>query len=302
MDLHQLEIFVQVAERRGFASAASALHLSQPTVSAHIAALERELQTQLIRRTTRQFELTPQGERLYVYASSILKLRNKAVRELSGGDKTVLHIGASSVPGQCLLPQVLTVFHAAWPQTQLQIVRSDSVDVIQRVSEGSLDLGLVGTQVESASTFVPIAEDELIIAAPNLPQYRQLYGAPLPVLLQQPFLLRADHSGTLREAEQYLTQIGLPLQQRNIIAHISDPEILRRCIVQGLGISIVSRRTVAEQIEQGTILPFPLRDKPLTRKLYLVYLPGSYLPKTVADFAATVCRMFPMDTASVVEQ
>lgn len=292
MDLHQLKIFTTVAEHRGFATAAAALHLSQPTVSSHIAALERELQTQLIRRTTRQFTLTPQGEKLYSYASNILKLRNKAVRELSGGGRSVLSVGASSVPGQCLLPQILAAFCREQPQVRLEVIRSDSMDVIQRVSEGTLDVGLVGTQIESPCTFLPIADDELILAAPNLPQYRALLDAPVQVLLQQPFLIRTDRSGTLHETEQYFAQLGLPPQPPNTVAHIADPEILRQCIVQGLGVSVVSRRTVEEQIAQGSILQIPLGEKPLTRQLYLTYLPSSYPPHIVLDFIKIINRMF----------
>ena len=83
MDIRQLEAYVYTVKYRSFSLAAQKLYLSQPTVSAHICNLEKELHTQLLKRTTKTLSVTPAGQTLYQYAAEILDLRHKAVLALS---------------------------------------------------------------------------------------------------------------------------------------------------------------------------------------------------------------------------
>ena len=75
MDFRQLEAFIATVDRQSFSAAADSLYLSQPTISSYIHSLERELNTQLIRRTTKKFEVTPNGQQLYDYAAALLRLQ-----------------------------------------------------------------------------------------------------------------------------------------------------------------------------------------------------------------------------------
>ena len=90
MDIHQLQIFANVAECKGFLAASKKMHLSQSTVSTHVSALEHELGKKLIRRTARNFELTEDGVKLYKYAVDILLLHRKAIMEVGGNGSEFL--------------------------------------------------------------------------------------------------------------------------------------------------------------------------------------------------------------------
>ena len=81
MDFRQLEAFIATVDHQSFSAAAEALYLSQPTISSYIHSLERELNTQLIRRTTKKFEVTVNGQQLYEYAVALLRLQQKAITE-----------------------------------------------------------------------------------------------------------------------------------------------------------------------------------------------------------------------------
>ena len=89
MDIRQLEAYVYTVKYRSFSLAAQKLYLSQPTVSAHICNLEKELHTQLLKRTTKTLSVTPAGQTLYNYAAEILDLRHKAILELSNEQETM---------------------------------------------------------------------------------------------------------------------------------------------------------------------------------------------------------------------
>ena len=295
MDFRQLEAFVSTVEHKSFSAAAAALYLSQPTISSHVHSLEKELRVQLIHRTTKRFEVTSEGQRLYEYAVALLQLQKKAINELSDAPKKELHIGASSVPGQCILPQILGNYRQLCPDVCFQVVFSDSLDIIQQVSNGTLDIGLVGTTAESRCAFVPLVSDELVVAVPNTPHYQELISSrtPLSQLLKEPIIMRTDHSGTMRETQQFLQRLQISMDDLNIIAYMNDAAAIQNCVIQGLGVSIMSRQTVEASAQRGDLLMVPLGEHALLRKLYIVYRESEFLPRTSLDFIRFFAEQFP---------
>ena len=136
MNLKQLEAFVRVAETKNFSAAARQLFLTQPTVSAHIAALEKELNTCLLVRSTKGVALSESGKELYAYAEQMLELEQK-IRErfgLAGRQSgSVLRIAASTIPAQYLLPGIMAQFRGEYPEEQLKLFETDSGGVIEMI-------------------------------------------------------------------------------------------------------------------------------------------------------------------------
>lgn len=287
MDIRQLEAFVYTVKYQSFSLAAQKLYLSQPTVSSHICKLEKELGTQLLKRTTKTFSITPAGQTLYNYAAEILNLQQKAVLELSNERKQLLHIGVSTVPSLYLLPELLAAYHRKMPDVYFHTSCSDSIDVIQKVADGVCDIGLVGTRSSDTSCeFLMITSDELVIAAPATPHFQEYQKQPNPLkkLLQEPFLLREDNSGTKQETLYFLKNEGLSLDDLNVIAVMDDAVSLQRCITLGMGISILSRATVQTDAQMGKVLIFPLGQSAFLRKLYIVYSPARFMSDQTAHF------------------
>lgn len=285
MDFHQLEVFVKTVEHQSFSVAAEILFLSQPTVSTQIRALEQELHTELIRRTTKSFSITPDGQRLYAYACSLLELRRKAVRELDGTQRRELSIGASSIPGLRFLPRVLTLFHRQFPNIQLRTTSGDSLNIIQQVESGLLDVGLVGTRMENHCTFVPFAKDELVLVTPRTPHYEARQSEPPLALLQsEPFILRAETSGTEQFIRKLLEAHQLQPESLHVVCSMDNASVLLNCVAQGLGISIVSRRMIESFQQRERLLVFPLEHPAAVRELYLTYPKSKFLSQPVEQF------------------
>lgn len=306
MDIHQLQIFANVAECKGFLAASKKMHLSQSTVSTHVSALEHELGKKLIRRTARNFELTEDGVKLYKYAVDILLLHRKAIMEVGGNGSEFLRIGTSSVPAQWFVPQIMSGFLKKNPNTQVEMTSADSLDIIRRVKEGSLDIGFVGTKVEKQCKYIPLVKDALILAAPNTKQYQKIFSgennlvkgnleknnlgeknagkSDLKVILKSPFLARRQYSGTMKEAFDSLKYFGIEEEDLNIVATFDSAEMLRDCVEAGMGISILSYQMIKEQHEHGKILIYRLPEKEFCRELYLIYKNESFLPEIVKRF------------------
>ena len=249
MDSRQLEAFGYVMETGSFSKAAELMHLSQPTVSAHVAALERELKLTLFSRTTKELFPTEAGRLLYEYAGKMLTLRRQAqeaLRRFSSDLGGTVTLAASTIPGRFYLPRLLRAFRAQHPEVRFDTRMTDSQGAVDRVVGREAEIGFCGTEPADAKcVFQPFAEDYLVVVAPNAPPYRKYrrQGLPLQLLTQQPFVVREEGSGTRRETERYLQEMGVDISRLNIAAQAASNEAAESLVLEGRGVAILSHST-----------------------------------------------------------
>lgn len=273
--LKQIEVFVAVAEHGSFTRAAEELYLTQSTVSAHIRALEQALDTALFaRQTRRQVRLTAEGERIYPAAKKILA-DCRSLSELVQREESdlPLQLGASTVPGQYLLPDLLANFLKKHGDCRYQLRRGDSAEIHRLLRQGEIRMGFVGAVLEP-DTFVytPLAEDRLVMVTENSARYRRMQqtGVLGHSLLSEPTVAREEGSGTDREVQNYMGRIGFPQEQLHIVARVDDPETIKRMVAQGVGVSVLSALAVQREVSDGRLLAFELDKSGLRRKIYMV--------------------------------
>lgn len=297
MNLKQLEAFVRVAETKNFSTAAKMLFLTQPTVSAHISSLERELNTCLLVRNTKGVALSEAGKELYAYAEQMLELEQK-IRErfgLTGRQSgSVLRIAASTIPAQYLLPDIMARFRKEYPEEQLKLFETDSSGVVDMILSHKADVGFTGTVLEKGScTYIPFYQDELVILTPAAEKYRARKDADIASwILEEPVILREEGSGTRKEALRLLAQTGIDITKLNVAAMMENQETIKRSVGSGMGISILSKLAAGEEINSGKLLAFPLGETGGKRNINVVYDAG-YPSLPAADrFIKTVKQMY----------
>ena len=297
MNLKQLEAFVRVAETKSFSTAAKMLFLTQPTVSAHIASLERELNTCLLIRNTKGVALSEAGKELYAYAEQMLELEQK-IRErfgLTGRQSgSVLRIAASTIPSQYLLPDIMARFRKEYPEEQLKLFETDSSGVVEMILSHKADVGFTGTVLERGScTYIPFYQDELVILTPAAERYRARKDADIASWIpEEPVILREEGSGTRKEALRLLAQTGIDITRLNVAAMMENQETIKRSVSSGMGISILSKLAAREEIDSGKLLAFPLGETGGKRDINAVYDAG-YPSLPAADkFIKTVKQMY----------
>ncbi|MEW2392474.1 LysR substrate-binding domain-containing protein [Streptomyces venezuelae] len=174
MQFQQLHYFVAVAETRHFTRAAEEVHVSQPSLSQQIRALEKELGAELFSRARGNITLTDAGEALLPLARRILADADTArieVQELAQLRRGRIRLGAT--PSVCtgLLPDVLRAFHDRHPGIQLLIEEGGSHDLVRELARGALDLALVVLPLPSPSpaltTLELLREDLVVVSAPG---------------------------------------------------------------------------------------------------------------------------------------
>lgn len=273
MDIHRLEVFCKVVELRSFTKAADAVGLTQPTVSEHLRALEEMLGEKLVDRLGRDVLVTPAGKILYQYAQNIIRMRNEAVQAIEkfkGNLSGRLLIGASTIPGTYMLPALIGSFKAGHPSIEITLKISDSGDVVERILDGSLELGFIGARWDDRRIVLEeVCSDELVLVV--YPEHRWAGRETLELdeLPGEPFILREKGSGTRVVMNRAFEEKGFDPSQLDAVAEMGSTEAVRQGIKARIGISILSRQAVAEDLERYTLVQVPMNGVRLARSVYL---------------------------------
>ena len=298
MNLKQLEAFVQIADSGSFSKAAKDLFLTQPTISAHISALEKELNSRLFVRNTKEVRLSDSGKILYDYAKQMTILQKKiedtfAVREEKA--QQCLTIAASTIPAQYLLPGILAKFNEKYPNQQFKILESDSAKVVEQVVNNTVDVGFTGTVIDKRlCKYIPFYQDELVVITPNTNKYLALQAekANATWVAKEPLIMREAGSGTRKEAEKQLRRIGVNPTRLNVIASMESTEAIKRAVSSGMGISVISKLAVEEEIEKGSLLAIPVSIDDVRRDINVIYNRNLQLSRTSERFVKVVKEMY----------
>lgn len=289
IDLHRLEIFCKVGELKSFTQAAEVMLLSQPTVSEHIRSLEAAVGTRLVERRGREVRLTPAGELLYRYAVRLLQLREEALQalaELLGQLRGHLVVGASTIPGSYLLPQLIGAFKRDHPEIQVSVKIANTLGIGDAVLRGDLELGLVGFRwSEPRLRFAEIYLDTLVLVVYPGHPFASRQEVTLAELADQPFVVREPGSGTQMVVQRVLADHGLPFSRIKVAAQMPNTEAVRQSIKAGIGIGILSQLAVAADIHYGTLAAVAIRDVVLQRPIYLIQHQNRELSPLLQAFA-----------------
>lgn len=287
MEFKQLEAFVAVVDYGSFSEAARKLYLTQPTISTHIRSLEEELHTRLIIRTTKKLTITPKGYQLYDSAVRMLDIRNNLFENFTGSKKQIIDLAASTIPSSYLLPELMAGFGRMYPDVYFHSWQTDSAGAISRVLDGSVDLALTGQNTgDDSCVFIPFCQDDMVIATPVNDHYLQLKERPVTFsdFLKDPIIIRERGSGTKKEMDIFLENAGIEPSSLNVVARMNDLESIKKSIVNGLGISILSARSAVDLKKTKQILLFPLEETTHKRSFYIVYSKNRILKAHVRQF------------------
>ena len=296
MEFKQLQSFVEVVNYQSFTKASDKLFISQPTVSAHIAQLEEELNTKLILRTTKSISLTEKGKEVYDYATKILGLKTRMLEACSVQPKNIIHIGASTIPSAYILPSILQEYGTITPDTYFSIHQSDSQGIIDGLKEGLFDIGMIGMKPEDDEiNCIPLCQDNMIIITPINDHFLELKyenNYTIKDLLNEPIIMRETGSGSKKTADMFLEKLGISDSDINIIARINDQEAIKNMVVNGLGISIISELAVKNLLAEKRVLGFPLDKKYSGRQIYLIHRKDHILNQSLKDFLKFVQKKY----------
>ncbi|WP_442801206.1 DNA-binding transcriptional regulator YeiE [Serratia rubidaea] len=278
--LRQLAVFTEVLKSGSTTQASQVLALSQSAVSAALADLEGQLGVQLFDRVGKRLVLNEHGRLLYPKALALLEQAGE-IEQLFRHDGGALRIAASSTIGNYMLPAMMARYRQDFPATPLELNVGNSQDVISAVADFRVDLGLIEGPCHMPELVTqPWLEDELVVfAAPDNPLTRQ--PLTLATLAEAPWILRERGSGT-REVLDHLLLAHLPHFQ--LVMELGNSEAIKHAVRHGIGISCLSRRVIAEQLDSGALLALSVPLPPMIRTLYLIHHRQKHISNALQRF------------------
>lgn len=276
LDLHKLEVFYWVAELRSFSLAAEHLSLRQPTVSAHIRALEEKLGSKVINRVGGEIAPTALGQMLLERAKALLAFKRDALAALDqfhGKVRGELLVGGSNIPGEYILPAKLAAFAQQYPEVKPVLRIGDSAGIVEAVLDGAVEIGFVGFKGEDGRlSFQKIWKDEMVLVVPRNHSWGRLKAIDLRDLRKVGFISREGGSGTLRSFRRLLARKGHePEKVLRVMMELGSTEAIKQALIAGFGFSIVSRTSIQREIHGGLLKEVPIHGLKLERDFYQVF-------------------------------
>ena len=185
-----------------------------------------------------------------------------------------LAVGASSVPAQYLLPELMSGFLEQNPESRYVLQKGDSDRIHQLLKIEEVRIGFVGAALDREHHhYHVVAGDRLVLITANTEAYRKLKrsGVTGRQLLHQPMILREESSGTRKAMETYLARCDISPRSLNLVAQIDNTEAIKSSVSRGIGVSVVSELTVREEVESGKVLSFDLDSGGVFRNIYLAW-------------------------------
>jgi DNA-binding transcriptional LysR family regulator len=250
MEFRLLQTFSAVAELRHFARAAERCNLSQPAVSHQIRQLEEHLGTRLLNRNGRRVSLTVAGELFLDDARRILAAIERArerVQSVSAGTVGRVRLGATETAGLYILPALLQRYRMNHPRFALQFTIAPEVEILDRVASNDLDMGVIsGRPVLGELQSHRIARDEMLIVASPSASGAQRRRLKPDALREETWILREDGSDTRRHLDEWFRRNHLTPHR---LMTLTGPDAVKRAVVAGLGIGLLARVVVADELK-----------------------------------------------------
>ena len=296
MNRNHVALFHAVAEAGSVTQAAESLHLSQPAVSKQVGELEKFLGMRLLERLPRGVRLTDAGKLLAEFARRLHGLEQEAARaleEFRGLRRGRLAVGASTTIAAYLLPQAFAEFHRRYPKIELCLEIANTRDIQRCLLDGVVELGLTEGVIESEDLDSQVfQQDHLVAIAPPGHALSRKKRVLARELCQEPFILREEGSGTRAVVERALQARGLSVKP---VLSLASTEAIKRAVGAGIGVAIVSRLSISQELRTGLLVEISVRDLVIRRPLHLQRVRDRHPSPVMDQFLSVLAARKPQN-------
>jgi DNA-binding transcriptional LysR family regulator len=295
LNLNLFKTYVKVVETQNLSKTAEEFGLSQPAVTKQIQSLEDLYGVLLLERSGRRLKTTEAGETLYTCAREIIKAvekAEKAMEEVSESRRGSLCLGASNIPGEYILPQLIKKFKEKYPNVSISMDISDTEKIFSRLAERELDVGIVGGWINNRKVEgFEWLEDDLVVVLPEHHKLARSVELSMDSLLNERWIIREKGSGTRKAMEDLLAANGIKKEDLNVYIEAGSTEAVLASVEAGMGISIVSRWAVKKAESYRKIRSVKISSPLVKRYFYVIYPRQKTRRKSVNNFLDYVKKL-----------
>ena len=306
IDTAKLQAFLYAAQNLSFSEAARQLNVTQPTISHHIKTLEQVLGVELFDRSDAKLKLTEAGRLLLPWARKMVHESIEVQQMMESLHENVagqLRIACSTTTGKYMLPLMSGRFRTHHPGVQISILGCTQEHVVPRLLQQEADLGVVsydacGGEFECQEFFT----DRIILIASKEHRWAARESIDLSELLEVPFILREETSGTRRVMLAELGNHDITLNDMDIFLQVGNAEAIVKTVEADFGVSFVSRLAASWALRQGTVVEIPVIGIDLRRQIYMIRSDMYSANRAVEAFWSFIHDPVNADLLSIAEK
>jgi DNA-binding transcriptional LysR family regulator len=297
LDLYKLQIFSMVVREGSFSAAAERLYMTQSAVSQHIKDLEMSLGRTLFQRGWRGVKLTPHGEILNRYTAEIFNLVAEAENALIDIDHLTsgrVNMGATPGIGIYLAPDWVQDFRSRYPQLTVALQTGVTSQIVADVLAQKLDIGFIEGELDDRPqprlTSLVLAEIEQLIVVGFKHPFWDRKQVTIGELTGQSLIVRQSGSQSRVWLDQALQQHGV---DPAIGAEFDNLESIKRAVTVGACMAVLPPYVVQSEVEQNLLHMIPVKGKPFTRSLKLVWDSQTHFSPVTRAFLSALGKRYP---------
>lgn len=293
MDLGQIEAFVQVAQHRSFSKAADSLFLTQPSVTARIQSLERDLGEALFERNGRGVRLTEMGTAFLPYARRTLKALQEgrdAIEGMRNLEIGALKLGAALTVSTYVLPKILRKYCSSYPGVEVSVHTGRSEQVLQMILNDDVHCALERTVQHAEIHTVPLYEDDLVLVAAPGHHLAKAGEAAIEDVGREPLILYDKGSSYNQLIQGVFRQHGIVPRT---LMELDTIEATKKMVEEGLGVAMVPNVSTEREFEQGTLVPIAITGATMPRRqISLIFRRNRKHTRAVLAFFGQLAELY----------
>ena len=299
MELGQLEAYLKVAEYRNFSRAAEALELTQPSVTARIQALERNLGDVLFERNGRGVRLTGAGESFLPHATRVLEALQDgrdAVQSIRRLELGALRLGAAPTVSTYVLPGLLKEFSSRYPGLDISVHTEYSSQIVRMVLADEVQVGLERAITHPEVETVTLYEDEVVLVAAPGDEFAKRGSVNIEDVAERHLIMFDRGSSYYALVDNALREAGVLVTPA---MELDNMEATKKMVQGGLGVAMLPQVAVAHELESGELREIKINKMTMPkREIALIYRRGRPLGRAARAFVELVVEQFGVTAPS----
>jgi DNA-binding transcriptional LysR family regulator len=271
MYLLSLTTLKRIIDQGSYSSAAASLFMSQPSASNHIRQLERAFGAKLIEISGRNLQLTDVGKVVYELASRVETEFDQAHREIDyilGRSKRHITVVSNSASLLHRLPPVIKDFLSEHPEIAIKTLKKSGYEITEAVKAGTADIGIqVSLYLDNSIESLPVWRDSIIACCSREHPIVEVKRIPPEMLCRQRLVVSLGRETRKLLAEWFEEQGVEPID----LMEVSSFEQVRVAVLEGLGIGLLPRHVVANDLISRQLVQLEIRDFEVSRGTYVIF-------------------------------
>lgn len=283
MTLRHFKIFVAVCDTMNMTAAAEALYMSQSAVSQAIADLEDHYSVRLFERLSKKLYLTQAGRKLLSYARHIVRMNEDVENDMKTLQKNgSIRVGASVTVGAYVLPKLVSEYQSRHSEVAIRAIEENTAKIESLILSDQIDIGLVeGETVSPDILNRPFMDDELVLICGVRHRFAKQPVIEPHELEKEDFIIREKGSGTRKTFEDKMTANNLTWKASWTC---NNADTIKMAVEQGLGVSVISRLSVKNEVESGMLAAKKVDGIEFKRRFKIIYHRNKYLTQPMKSF------------------